>query len=240
VTVLLHGFWGQPADWNAVLAELPLTEPLWIPDLYEAGPLSPDHDLPEWCAAFLDEIERREAGRPVRLVGYSMGGRLALHACLRRPEAFSRVLLLSARPYLNEDVAERERWETRWAEKFLTAPWSALEEAWQDQAVLRASAGSPRRRDEALRGALARCLRQRSVRRHGIALAALKALPETVDWAFGALDQKYLQVAKDLQELPVRGQITVIPNAGHRLITDASAFIARWIAQGENRDGRLY
>jgi hypothetical protein len=53
-----------------------------------------------------------------------------------------------------------------------------------------------------------------------------------VEWAFGALDQKYVEFAKTLQALPVQGQITVIPNAGHRLTTDASDFIADWIQRG--------
>lgn len=45
---------------------------------------------------FLDEQIPRAAGRPVYLVGHSMGGYLSLMAALRRPQAVSGVVLLDA------------------------------------------------------------------------------------------------------------------------------------------------
>ena len=53
-----------------------------------------------------------------------------------------------------------------------------------------------------------------------------------MEWAFGALDQKYLKVVKSLQELPVQGQISIIPQAGHRLLVEAADFVSQWIEKG--------
>jgi 2-succinyl-6-hydroxy-2,4-cyclohexadiene-1-carboxylate synthase len=230
MTVLLHGFWGQPRDWNDVINKLSLGQEVLAPDLYKPGPLSPNHELSEWTQNFLSWLDHHAGRDPVRLVGYSMGARLALNAVIAHPERFKRVLLLSAAALLPLAALEaRAEWEAMWREKFLTQPWSELEAAWQDQGVFVGSPPHPRRRCEELRESLGLSIGHWSVRRHPFEWEHVRRLKPSVEWAFGALDQKYLEIAKTLQELPVQGQITLIPNARHRLITDASAFIANWI-----------
>lgn len=232
MTILLHGFWGQPKDWNPVITQLPLGERVWAPDLYEPGPLSPDKDLKTWTDNFLAQV-RSEAEGPVQIVGYSMGARLALNAIARSPETFSRALLLSGAPFLpQEAAAERAAWEKDWAARFMKEDWAALEQAWQEQPVFSASATSERRHSHLLREMLGLSLTRWSPRHHGFDEETLKQLPSSVEWAFGALDQKYVNLAKTLQELPVQGQITIIPNAGHRLTADAADFIRAWIVGG--------
>lgn len=232
MTVLLHGFWGQPKDWNQVIGRLPLGHPVWAPDLYEPGALSPDKPLEKWTEHFLAQIRAEDEG-PVQLVGYSMGARLALNALVKSPQTFSRALLLSGTPFLAAAAhGERQEWERDWSARFLQEDWAALEDAWQDQAVLQTSTRVERRRAHLLREMLGLSLTNWSPRLHPFDEAAIKALPASVDWAFGALDQKYANLAKTLQELPVQGQITVIPNAGHRLPADAADFICNWIVGG--------
>ena len=231
-TILLHGFWGQPMDWNPVLARLPLAAEVWAPDLYDGGPLSPAHVLEKWTSSFINEVSARYREK-VQLVGYSMGGRLAASAWAAAPQLFARGLLLSAAPVTPQfDPSEREAWERQWVAKFLSEPWEQLELEWQEQPVFSGSALCPRRRSVALRAMLGLSLLHWSPRQHGFGSAEVKAWPATLDYAFGALDQKYLGVAKMLQELPVKGQIGVIPNSGHRLIADAPGHVADWIVGG--------
>jgi 2-succinyl-6-hydroxy-2,4-cyclohexadiene-1-carboxylate synthase len=162
-----------------------------------------------------------------------MGGRLALQAALLRPQNFRRTLILSGNPAIpKQDYEDREAWENQWAEKFQTQPWIELESAWQEQSVFKGSHGVPRRRKDELREKLAQSLINWSPRHHLAGLEEVKALSPAVEWAFGALDQKYVEVAKTLASAPVQGQINIIPNAGHRLFTDAADFVVRWI---ENR-----
>lgn len=234
-TVLLHGFWGQPQDWSAVIQRLGLTTQVIAPDLYEPSELSPQYELKEWTRHFLHWLKENAGQAPVQIVGYSMGARLALNALMTEPQRFHRALLLSgAAGFPPEALAGREEWERLWREKFLSQPWPELESAWQDQSVFAGSQATPRRRSENLREWLGLCLENWSVRRHEFTLQDLKSLGSRADWAFGALDQKYVSFAKTLQDLPVQGQITVIPNAGHRLITDAPDFIADWIERGHS------
>jgi len=232
MTILLHGFWGQPQDWNEVLAKLSLGCEVLTPDLYEPGPLSPQHELTAWTQNFLSWLDHHAGTEALDLVGYSMGARLALNAAVANPARFRRVLLLSAAAQCPEEaLSGRAEWEKNWAEKFRTQPWRELEAAWQDQPVFKASGQVPRRCSEALRESLALSLENWSVRRHPFGWEHVCRLKPSVEWAFGALDQKYLEVAKTLQDLPVQGQINIIPNAGHRLLTDAADFVAHWIEQ---------
>lgn len=229
MTLLLHGFWGQPKDWNDVLAKLPLSADVLVPDLYLEKELSPAHDLPVWTKSFLNWLQKHTRG-PVDIVGYSMGSRLAANLVVASPQKFKRALLLSANPvWSNDDFAARNLWEQQWKERFASQPWAELERAWQDQNVFEGTKAMKHRHHDDLRDLLGLSLENWSPRRHGFGWDEVKAMSAAVEWAFGALDQKYLPVAKSLQELPVQGQIAIIPNAGHRLPFEAADFIAQWI-----------
>lgn len=231
-TILLHGFWGQPKDWNAVLGQLPLGQSVLVPDLYAPGPLAPTTPLKAWPTQFWHWLEHEVGGEAVTLVGYSMGARLALSAAIAQPQRVKRALLISGKPLLEEGVAaEREGWETQLAEDFKRLEWPALEEKWQSQAVFAGSPALERRKTPALRELLGLSLSAWSPRLHAFSGAHLRALPGTVEWAFGARDQNYLPVAKGLQELPVKGQITLVPQVGHRVIIQAADFVSRWISR---------
>ncbi|HMN69051.1 MAG TPA: alpha/beta fold hydrolase, partial [Bdellovibrionales bacterium] len=186
--VLLHGFWGQPRDWNKVLARLELSTAALTPDLYASGGLSPEHELGgPWEENFHGYLDMEAGAEPVNLIGYSMGARLALGAYFFKPERFSRVLLLSGNPVIpEEDRAARAEWERLWREKFLTQPWSELESGWQEIPVFSGDEPVKRQRAEPLRAMLGLSLSNWSPRRHGFGWERVRELPKTVDWAFGA------------------------------------------------------
>ncbi|MGE4132127.1 MAG: alpha/beta fold hydrolase [Bdellovibrionales bacterium] len=227
-TILIHGFWGQPADWNHVLHKLPLGEVVWAPDLYEAGPLAPHHSMAEWISHFWQEVDERMGSSSVQAVGYSMGGRLLAEAIHQRPDRLTRALLLSARP-ARVPREERSTFDLEWRDRFLEEDWETLEKAWQDQSVFMGSQSVPRRRSPILREMLGQSLVHWSPTGHQLEWDELQDLPDSVDWAFGALDQKYVEVAKGLQKQPVRGQITLLENAGHRIPSDRADWVSDWI-----------
>ncbi len=226
-TVFIHGFWGQPSDWTEVIKAVPIDHSVWAPDLYEPGPLGPHHDIEHWCEHFFEELEMRIGSGPVQVVGYSMGGRLLTNLLCLKPARFTRALILSANPL----PTERGVWERDWHRKFAEMPWDELEKAWDDQSVFFGSRQPPRRRDPMIREMLGQSLLNWSPSQNVYLAGELKSLGPTVEWAFGALDQKYVSLAKDLATLPLQGQISVIENAGHRLPLDAAHWIGRWICK---------
>ena len=159
-----------------------------------------------------------------------MGARLALNAIVAKPERFSRALLLSGAPVLPEG-ADRTVFENQWTEKFLSQPWEEIESAWEELAIFKGSEKLARRRSQPLREMLGLSMTNWSPMLHPFGWDQVRALGPSVEWAYGALDQKYIEMAKTLRDEGVQGQITIIPNAGHRLTSDASDFIAQWISR---------
>ena len=234
MTILLHGFWGQPSDWNLVLHKLPLGLQVMTPDLYLNRELAPHFLMKDWSENFWRRVDETVHEEKIELIGYSMGARLAVAAAVRCPDRVSRALFVSGNPLrlTGEEAAARDLWEKNWLENFLKLDWSDLEKKWQELPIFNHAPAAERRKTSAMRELLGLSLRRWSPREHSFSSDDVKMLPGRMEWAFGATDQKYVTVAKSLQELPVQGQISLIPNAGHRLITEAADFISHWIEKG--------
>lgn len=102
--VLLHGFTQGGGIWVPVMERLTVRCPIDAPDLPGHGAAS---DLGTDMATTADELVRR-FGRGA-WVGYSMGGRLALHVALRHPEAVSHLVLCSTTAGLRAEADRADR-----------------------------------------------------------------------------------------------------------------------------------
>jgi 2-succinyl-6-hydroxy-2,4-cyclohexadiene-1-carboxylate synthase len=117
--VFLHGFLGSAADWDGVISHiphrtclalnLPGTEKLLIP-------------VPKF-----------------HLIGYSMGGRIALSYAKEYPHKIASLTLLSAHPGLQTEKERKERWESdqRWAKLLLELPIDEFLKQWYDQSIFK-------------------------------------------------------------------------------------------------------
>ena len=103
-TLLLHGFMGCAADWEPVLRGLDTGRAIDLPG-HGATPLDCAHlSLDGWA----DWVAAQHA--PVRqLVGYSLGGRLALRIAARHPAFCQQVVLVSAHPGLTDAIERADR-----------------------------------------------------------------------------------------------------------------------------------
>lgn len=232
--VLLHGFWGQPSDWDLVLESLkkPLNdEQVFVPDLYKHPKLSPEYSFAQWSHNFLQTLNERFGDQELDLIGYSMGGRLALHALVTQAKRFRRTLLLSTRLNLGSLVKdERIQWTEKWSSRFKALDWTELSTLWEDQEVfVNSLPGRTRRTEDSLRTGLVQSLNAWSVLKHEFTLRQLEELPCEVDWFFGASDQKFHSVMKDLQTSRLKGQKKLIDRAGHRILWDRPDVVAQWI-----------
>lgn len=225
--VALHGFAGTGRAWEAV----------------DPGYLAPD--LPGHGAAgalrpisFARCTEHVLALAPERFVlaGYSMGGRIALHVALAAPERVQRLVLLAATAGI-EDSQERE--ERRLADETLA---DKIERGTIDDFVARWSANPLFTGDPA--GAVARW--QEDMRRNdprhlaaalrGIGTGAmtplwdrLHELAMPVSALAGERDEKFLALAGRISAA-VRGEVVVVPGAGHGLPREAPDVVAAAIS----------
>ncbi len=93
--VLLHGFTNTGASWDQVMAALPERYRPLAPDIRGHGAAASVR--PVSLAGVVGDVGALAPG-PFDLVGYSMGGRLALHVALALPGRVRRLVLIGASP----------------------------------------------------------------------------------------------------------------------------------------------
>src|ERR671929_1264802 len=103
--VLLHGFTQTRQSWRRTVTALGGRYRAIAPDLPGHGQMA--ERRPATLAATLAYL-RALVDEPHVLAGYSMGGRIALHAALAAPQRVRRLVLVGASPGL-ADAAERDQ-----------------------------------------------------------------------------------------------------------------------------------
>jgi 2-succinyl-6-hydroxy-2,4-cyclohexadiene-1-carboxylate synthase len=218
--LLLHGFTQTRQSWRRTIAALDGRYTRTVaPDLPGHGQLTERRPVSlaatlAYLAALVDV--------PHVLGGYSMGGRIALHAALARPRLVERLVLVGAGPGLAEeaertarrtaDEALADRIEAIGVEAF-AEEWAALP-LWEGQPErVRAAAHADRLRNSA--GGLAEALR-------GLGTGALPSLWDRlgelampVTLVAGERDEKFRAVAERMASRLPRADVVVVPGAGH-------------------------
>lgn len=109
--VLVHGFTQTGRSWSALADDLAQDHEVVTVDAPgHGGSADVQVDLAVGGALLADQFG------PATFVGYSMGGRLALHAALARPEEVTRLVLLGATAGIDD---EREREARRVSDEVL-------------------------------------------------------------------------------------------------------------------------
>ena len=211
----LHGFLGRPSDWDI----LPFRH--HAPDLFEG---------PEASMTLQAERLNRDAVDGDVLIGYSMGGRLALHALLAaaRPR-YSAAVIISTGLGIQDAELRRDRWlrDVRWSERFLADDWTSVVSDWNAQPLFSGHA-LPRPEQEFDRAALSRVIRDWSPAEHGDLGPQLERLDLPILWIAGERDEAYAAIARRVSSShPGIISNWIAPNAGHRVPWDATdAFVA--------------
>ena len=96
--VLLHGLGNNCLVWRRVIPTLGRVGRVIVPDLPGFGHSEPARGggphLVAYIATVIELIEKQARGRPVVLVGNSIGGAVALRVALDRPELIARLVLV--------------------------------------------------------------------------------------------------------------------------------------------------
>jgi len=228
--VFLHGFLNDSGIWKPLIETLQSRGyGVWAPDLFSHEDLGPRFSFDQWQKKFVSCVREKFVDAKTFLVGYSMGGRLGLHAMVSEPGIWSGALLLSVNPGLlsGEDGASREEWEKDWAERFRRRSWGEVVSQWNAQSVFAGSA--PLNPPEFNREAVALSLTQWSLTRHRFTLNDLKELKLPLNWWFGAKDRKFLDVMDQLRGQNVPGDYAVIEGCGHRIPMDNPEQVAEFL-----------
>lgn len=224
-TFFLHGFAHTRALWHPIRQQLREdTEALRIP-FHEAEAQSS-------FAAAVDALWLQiPQPEPVRLVGYSMGGRLALAMALRHPERVSHLHLLGAHPGLRsaDERAARRASDRHWQAVLTQQGLDDFWYAWLAQPLFASQANlapaAQTHAQKARQGLEAQALAASfDVLGLGQMPSTWTALPnlqvETTLWA-GAKDTKFAALAKQMQVLLPHATCNIVADAGHNLVLEA-------------------
>lgn len=245
VVVALNGFLGRTVDWDLIKDLLPADWSLLAIDLLDESLLMP---FGAWAAKFNELVARKlPVGSTKILLGYSMGGRLALHALAQSPTLFDGAVIVSANPGLlnDEERALRRQADEIWATKLLHEPWDALMNEWNSQAAFRAPKNVSvdalildRAETHFNRSTLAQILRHWSLGAQRNLRGEIANLNLPIEFVTGKGDVKFTAIASGMVAEPANGPRNhiVVANAGHRVPWDAptqfrailAKFLSRW------------
>jgi len=223
----LHGFWGTPFDFEPLQRYLNFS---FQPREVEIEQFSPHAGLKNWADSFSAHAYKTPG--PRYLVGYSMGGRLALQALMARPELWAGAVILSAHPGLRtlEEKVTRTHWQNQWAENFLHLGQEELEVKWQTQEVFQGTTNVHRPKlTKDRRHFLAEALKYWGPDQHLFDWEDLKNCKTPLLWCVGEEDHKYRELMQTMQEEKIPGTFVEIPQAGHRVIFDQPKLVAEKI-----------
>jgi 2-succinyl-6-hydroxy-2,4-cyclohexadiene-1-carboxylate synthase len=238
--VLLHGFAGAPASWEPLVHALPAPRAavaVALPGHHPASPVAPGFE------ANLDTVARalEAAGlADCDLVGYSLGGRVALGLAVRHPRLFASLTVIGAHPGLEQDqerqqrVAQDHAWIALLRERGLAAFVAAWERqplfATQQRLAAEVLAGQQRIRAGHDAEALALSLQYMGL---GVMPAYgphLDALAMPVTWIAGALDEKFAALARAavdrLAQAGRPARLALVPDSGHNVPLEQPAALA--------------
>ncbi|MEO6121449.1 MAG: alpha/beta fold hydrolase [Acidimicrobiales bacterium] len=230
--VLVHGFTQTGRSFGPLLSTLGAGHQVSTPDLPGHGRRpEPATDL----LAAADQLGR--AGGPATDVGYSLGGRVALHLALARPDLVERLVLVSTTAGIDR---EADRAARRTADDAL-ADWLELQgverflERWLAQPLFAGlapdAAGLEARRENTAAG-LAAALRRLGAGTQEPLWDRLVALDMPVLVVAGRRDTHYCELARRLvAAIGPNATLAVIPDAGHACHLEHPATFAALISQ---------
>lgn len=167
------------------------------------------------------------------LIGYSLGGRIAMfHAC-QQPEGLLGVMVEGGHPGLQDAEARLKRLasDRSWARRFRTEPLGKVFADWYQQPVFASLTDAQRDALITLRSqnngaALAMMLEATSLAVQPDLRAALRARHFSFDYLYGERDEKFAALAAELNAVR-----HAIPNAGHNAHRENSDAVTASLAQ---------
>lgn len=241
--ILLHGFLGSSADWMDIVARLSDHCFCVMPDLPGHGrSLSTDAEQYTFEATsrgILEVCEIQGLQKPV-LLGYSMGGRIALHTALENPGLFSGLILESASPGLESEQERQHRVEEdeRRVSRLGEIGTAAFVEEWYNMPLFERMRESEKRfgklmslRQQINPEGIAMSLREAGTGAQASLWDRLQELDIPVLLVTGTEDTKFREINRKMKALIRNCRLEEVPGAGHNVHFERQVFFGDLIRQ---------
>lgn len=225
----LHGAVGAASDWRSLGKALA-----------EAGASTRAVDL--WRFLQCESVSMPDFGKRLNadaegevsrgqrrvLLGYSMGGRLALHALLEKGP-WDAAIIISANPGLRDpvEIATRRASDTVLATQALTLGWDSFLQKWNSQPLLNGVMRDEREDKKLIqrRREIARSFVDWSVANQLPLWDKLAEIEIPILWIAGEKDRKYRAIAEESASLLPNVKVAIAPDAGHRVPWENEAWL---------------
>jgi 2-succinyl-6-hydroxy-2,4-cyclohexadiene-1-carboxylate synthase len=231
--LFLHGFLGRGDDWKEIATPLPKYFHCLCPDLPYHGRTRVDCDTPLTMELVAQELDAWLDARGIArcaVVGYSMGGRLALQFAVQFPSRVTRLVLESASPGI-EDEAQREQrraHDARMAQRMeaMNADIALCQflDEWYAQPLFETCRRYPERLKQLIASRmdndprnLAQCLRGMGAGAQDNLWPAACALQVPVLAIAGEEDHKYRAIAERLADRNKNLAASILSGCGHNV-----------------------
>ncbi|MGM0853639.1 MAG: 2-succinyl-6-hydroxy-2,4-cyclohexadiene-1-carboxylate synthase [Bacillota bacterium] len=229
--VFLHGFTGDTTTWSRITDQLSSTYRCVSIDLIGHGGTESPEDPSRYTMDHVSNdlvfiLSALEVDQAI-LIGYSMGGRTALHFAMRYPQKVKALILESASPGLktSEERVERRKKDHALADRIMREGMEAFVDFWEEIPLF----ASQKRltldeRAEIRKQRLGQSPLGLSNSLKGMGTGAqaswwdqLCELSLPVHLLVGELDQKFVHIAEEMKRLNPDFQIITISNTGHAI-----------------------
>lgn len=233
--ILLHGFTGDSTAWSDLVPFLGPERPVWAVDLVGHGhspaPADPAAYTMPAVVASVAAAARAEGVARAHWLGYSMGGRVALHLALAEPALVASLILVGASPGIPDPEARARRRadDAELAALLRQEGIEAFVERWMDHPLFASQsrlgpAHLERMRAQRLRNrpeALARVLEGLGTGTMEPLAERLGAIRAPVLLMAGAEDLKFAALARRMAARLPRAELAILPGAGHAVQVEA-------------------
>lgn len=229
--MLLHGFTGSAATWRALIPTFSKSFHTIAVDLIGHGrsdaPREPLRYRMDLCIADLLALLDALGVSETAVLGYSMGGRTALHLAAAAPERVRALVLEGASPGIADPEERRQRREAdeALARRIETEGMEAFVQHWENVPLFATQRSLPAQVREAQRQ------QRRQQRPHGLAGSLrgmgtgsmeplhhrLPSLTMPTLLVAGELDEKYRAIAASMAKAMPRAETAIVPGAGHNV-----------------------
>ncbi len=230
--LFLHGFLGSSQDWSGfmevfgqdffcVALDLPghgrsLEENNWI------------YSMPH-IAEHIAELLQAWPAKKWSVVGYSMGGRLALYLAVHYAHIFAKAVVISASPGLENEVErqEREHQDELLTQVLLQNPLSEFLKHWYQQPLFSSLSQKPwfkevgHRRLQNEPKYLAKSMQLMGLAKQPSLWKMLGGCFVHLQFVCGVWDEKFVALNQKMYRLCPQANMKVIANCGHNVVLDA-------------------
>lgn len=229
--VFLHGFTGSTNTWKKIVSQLPSNIRCIAVDLIghgkTAAPATVEFYSMDFQVELLHELFHHLQLDTFSLVGYSMGGRVALSYAVRYPAVIEHLLLESASPGLKDEQERsiRKQADDTLAEKILTNGIESFVTKWENIPLFASQKSLPAEVQQEIRTermqqseiGLANSLRGMGTGVMPELWGKLNTLTMPVTLVTGQLDGKFIQLNIEMQEYMKKAKHLIIPAVGHAI-----------------------